>query len=176
MAPMPLEVPRAGADNGRGPFVPRSLPLISRLLLACLLVCAAPGCGLLTRDVPLGFRTYTLQDVDYAESLDLVHEALRKFAVTRFGGVGITVDAAEGNIELDPVYEGRRRMWLYLQLLPRPPHVDLEMLALVEHLQTGEGGGAVGWTRPMMDVPLEEAVYQAVLVELLERRAAAPAP
>jgi len=148
------------------------------LLLAWLLLgsAALPGCGLFSHGEPIGFRTYTLKDVSYGEGVEIVDDAVRRFAVGKFGGVGITLDVAGFNLELDPVYEDRRRMKLFIHFVPRPPDLDLEMLALVEHLESGERGGQVGWLRPQMDVPLEQDIYQAILQELLARRAAAPLP
>jgi hypothetical protein len=148
------------------------------LLLACLLLCGGglPGCGLLTREEPISFRTYTLENVSYDEGVDVVREALRRYAVGHFGGVGITEDPPNANLMLDPVIDGRRRMKFYVHFVERPPHLDVEMLALVDHLEAGTDGGSVGWVRKMMDVPLEEDVYRAAIQELLARRAAAPVP
>jgi len=152
--------------------MPRLLPA------ACLLLCLAalPGCGLFSRAEPLGFRTYTLQGVDYADGVDIVREAMRKYALQHFGGTGITWDPGTANLMLDPVYDGPRRMKLYVHFVPRPPDLDLEMLALVERVSSGKNGGAVGWVEPMMDVPLEKDVYQAAVNELLARRTAPAAP
>lgn len=147
-------------------------------LLGALALSALSGCGLFSRGEPYAFRTYTLKGVDYAEGVEVVHEAVRRFSVQHFGGTGITWDPGTGNLTLDPVYDGNRRMNFYVHVVARPPDVDLEMLALVEHLRPGNTSGAIGWVDPMMDVPLEKDIYQAAVNELLRRRTTpgSPAP
>ncbi len=149
------------------------LPLLACLLLA---VTALPGCGLFSHEDPVGFRTYTLKNVGYGEGIEIVNDAVRRYAVQHFGGIGISLDVEAGNLTLDPVYEGRRRMRLYIHVVPNPPDLDVEMLALVEHLEMGATGGEVGWLKPMMDVLLEEDIYQAIIQELLARSDATLTP
>jgi hypothetical protein len=142
------------------------------LLLACALLVlgGAPGCLLFAPPDPVNFRTYTLEGVGLDEGVEVVREALRDYAVPRFGGgIGISWDAELLNMALDPVYAGNRRMKLYIHFVPREDDLDLEILALVEHLEESEGGQP-GWVRPMMDVPLEEDFFQACVNELLARR------
>jgi hypothetical protein len=136
------------------------------LLIATLVF--ATGCGLVPPD-PIGFRTYALRDVGYEEGVSLVYDVTREFVLDRFGGIGITWDPVSRNILVDEVHDGRRRMKLYIHLEPDGPDLNVEMFALVETLST-DGGEDVGWSSPMQDVPLEEALYQACVAELLARR------
>lgn len=136
--------------------------------LVWLLLLAA--CGLVPPD-PIGFRQYPLRDTSYAEAVTVVNDVTRKYALDHFGGIGIAWDASTSNLTLDPVYDGRRRMKLYLHLVPAGADVTVEMFALVETLRTD--AGKVGWTDPMQDVPLQDALYQAFVDALVARRGAA---
>ena len=145
------------------------------LLLGALLAFALPcaGCGLLMRPDPIGFRTYTLKNCSYDDAVAVVHDTTRQYALARFGGVGLTWDAPQGNLTLDPVYDGQRRMKLYLHLSPTGKDVNVEIFALVETL-SGGGGSGVGWVNPMQDVPLEEDLFGACVAALLARRDVQP--
>lgn|GEM_PF-2157363 len=153
---MALVARRRGAQNGHVPRPGR---------LACLLLLA--GCGLLPPD-PIGFRTYPLKDTSIEEAVVVVNDVTRRFALERFGGIGISWDAGTRNLALDPVFDGRRRMKLFIHVEPAGADTNVEMFALVEHLSADVS--KVGWTDAMQDVPLEEALYQAYIAELVARR------
>ena len=139
--------------------------------LATALLLLAPGlagCGLFTRAEPIGFRTYTLEGVSYDEATSIVHDVTKQQANQLFGGVTLTWDAAQGNLQLDPVYDGQRRLRLYIHVEPAGPNVDVEMFALVEHLKLE--ATQVGYGDPQQDVPLEEQLFQAYVTELSRRR------
>jgi len=140
-------------------------------LLALLAVLLLTGCGLLPGD-PLGFRTYPLKDTTLPEAAQVVHDATRVYALAHFGGIGMTWDPVEHNLVLDPVYDGQRRMKLYIHLEVNGPDVNVEMFALVETLRSD--AGAVGWGDPMQDVPLEKELYQAYIAALVARRGGVP--
>jgi hypothetical protein len=143
----------------------------ARGLATALLLLApglATGCGLFARDDSIGFRTYTLEGVGYDEATSIVHDVTRQQANQLFGGVTLTWDPKQGNLQLDPVYDGRRRLRLYIHVEPAGPNVDVEMFALVEHLQLE--ATHVGYGEPQQDVPLEEKLFQAYVTELTRRR------
>ena len=140
-------------------------------LLSLLAVLLLAGCGLLPGD-PLGFRTYPLKDTTLTEAAQVVHDTTRIYALDHFGGIGMAWDPVEHNLVLDPVYDGQRRMRLYIHLEPVGPDVNVEMFALVETLRSD--AGAVGWGDPMQDVPLEEQLYQAYIAALVARRGGVP--
>jgi hypothetical protein len=135
------------------------------VLIACALLLAA--CGLVPPD-PIGFRTYVLEDTPYEEAVVLVNDVTRRFALERFGGIGLAWDPASANLVMDPIYDGRRRLRLHIHLERAGPDVEVEMFALVEHLRTDIS--KVGWTDAMQDVPLEEDLYAALVAELVARR------
>lgn len=145
----------------------RSLPL----LLA--LAAALSGCGLLgAGSGELGFRTYPLPDVPYAEAVQLVPDVVRQFYAERFtgaGGFSLDWDPVSGNLRASPVIAGDRRMRLYLVIEPAGAGTQLELFALVETLDEASVAGPQ-WTRPMQDVPLEEQLYEVILAEHLRRR------
>jgi hypothetical protein len=151
---------RASAAQNAGV---RLLPPLAVLMLA--------GCGLLPSD-PLGFRTYPLKDTTLPEAAQVVNDATRIFALDHFGGIGMAWDPVEHNLVLDPVYDGTRRMKLYIHLEPVGPDVNVEMFALVETLRSD--AGAVGWGDPMQDVHLEEQLYQTYIAALVARRGGVP--
>jgi hypothetical protein len=152
------------AQNAR---VPRLLQLVSRVALAAVLG-ATSGCGLFTRSDPIGFRTYVLEGVAYEEAASIVHEVTRTEANRLFGGVGLVWDPELGNLELDPIYDGQRRLRLFIHLAPAGDDVNVEMFALVDHLEISRE--SVGYGQPMQDVPLEEQLFQAYVTELQRRR------
>ena len=129
------------------------------------------GCGLVPAD-PIGFRKYPLQKTSYAEAAVVVNDVTRAFALQHWGGIGITWDAASRNLTVDPVYDGRRRMRLYIHLEPDGDGVNVEMFALVETLTSNVA--EVGWVDPMQDVPLEQKLYDAIVAELVARRGGSP--
>jgi len=137
------------------------------LLIATLVL--ATGCGLVMRPDPIGFRTYELRNVSYEEGVSLVYGVTRQFVMDRYGGIGMTWDPVSRNILVDEVHDGRRRMKLYIHLEPDGPDLKVEMFALVETLAS-DVGEAIGWGEPRQDVPLEEALFQAYVAELLARR------
>ena len=148
-----------------------ALAFFARGAAAALLLAVpglAAGCGLFQRADPIGFRTYTLEDVAYDEAASIVHDVTKTQANQLFGGVSLVWDAEQGNLQLDPVYDGRRRLRLYIHLEPAGPDVDVEMFALVEHLKLD--ATQVGYGEPMQDVPLEEKLFQAYVTELSRRR------
>jgi len=140
--------------------------LVTALPLAVL--AGASGCGLFGKADPIGFRAYTLEGVDYAEAVSIVREVTRQEANRLFGGVTLTWDEEQGNLSLDPVYDGQRRLNLYIHLSPSGQDVKVEMFALVEQLEVN--ATHVGYGEPMQDVPLEEKLFKAYVAELTRRR------
>lgn len=138
-----------------------------RLLWLLLLA----GCGLVPAD-PIGFRKYPLERTSYAEAAAVVNDVTRAFALQHWGGIGITWDPATRNLMVDPVYDGRRRMRLYIHLEPSGNDVNVEMFALVETLTSDVA--QVGWVDAMQDVPLEQKLYDAFVAELVARRGGTP--
>jgi hypothetical protein len=136
------------------------------LVLAAL--AASSGCGLFQREQPIGFRSYKLEGVEYAEAASIVHDVTRQQANLLFGGVTLTWDEALGNLQLEPIYDGSRRLSLYIHLAPSGSDVNVEMFALVETLSIS--GTDVGYGEPMQDVPLEERLFKAYVTELSRRR------
>jgi hypothetical protein len=134
-----------------------------------LLLLAA--CGLVPAD-PIGFRTYPLERTTYAEAATVVQDVTRKFALSHWGGLGITWDPQTRNLTVDPVYRGHQRMRLYLHLEPAGNDVNVEMFALVETLQSD--AAKIGWVEPMQDVPLEQELFDAFVAELVARRGGTP--
>lgn len=133
-----------------------------------LALAGAAGCGLLSPADPIGFRTYTLEAVGYDEAVDIVLDVTREQATLLFGGITLTWDEDQGNLSLDPVYDGQRRLRLYIHVAPAGSDVDVEMFALVEHLELD--ATQVGYGEPMQDVPLEEKLFKAYVTELMRRR------
>ena len=142
-------------------------PLL-HLALVLPLLCAASGCGLFGAKQEIGFRTYKLEGVAYDEAASIVHDVTRQQANQLFGGVTLTWDPVQGNLQLDPIYEGQRRLRLYIHLVPAGADVNVEMFALVDHLRVE--ATKVGFDEPQQDVPLEEKLFQAYVTELSRRR------
>ena len=143
----------------------------ARAAVAALLLLAsglATGCGLFERATPIGFRTYTLEGVGYDEAVSVVRDVTRQEANELFGGVALTWDEEQGNLQLDPIYDGRRRLRLYIHLEPAGTDVDVEMFALVDHLEVE--ATHVGYGQMQQDVPREEKLFQAYVTELSRRR------
>ena len=143
----------------------------ARGLATALLLLApglATGCGLFARDDSIGFRTYTLEGIGYDEAASIVNDVTRQLANQLFGGVTLTWDPAQGNLQLDPIYDGQRRLRLYIHITPDGDDVDVEMFALVDHLRVD--ASKVGYDEPQQDVPLEEKLFQAYVTELTRRR------
>jgi hypothetical protein len=159
--------PRMHAMDRLDPFA-RGIArgLLSRLLLP--LVCALSGCGLFGTKEDIGFRTYTLEGIGYDEAASIVNDVTRQLANQLFGGVTLTWDPAQGNLQLDPIYDGQRRLRLYIHITPDGDDVDVEMFALVDHLRVD--ASKVGYDEPQQDVPLEEKLFQAYVTELTRRR------
>jgi hypothetical protein len=164
-----------GAALATPPARPRKRrPARTRRVLRAPLLTAIPlllfvGCGLLPQD-PIGFRSYPLQGVDYAEAVSIVQTATRDVCTERFGGVTLTWFPEDGNLTVDPIFAGNRRLRLYIHVEPAGSGVNVEMFALVDHLLSGTH--AIGFTEPMQDVPLEETLAEAFVAELLRRREA----
>ena len=133
---------------------------------------ALSGCGLFSRQDPIGFRSYPLEGVDYAQAVSIVQTATRDVCTDLFGGVTLTWFPETGNLTVDPIFAGNRRLRLYIHMEPAGKGVDVELFALVDHL--APGGQAIGYTRPMQDVPFEETLSRAFVAELLRRREAGP--
>jgi hypothetical protein len=129
------------------------------------------GCGLVPPD-PIGFRSYPLRDVTYADAVSVVTDVTRQFALSHWGGIGISWDPTSRNLSVDPVFKNTKRMKLYLHFEPAGTDVNVEMFALVETLQSDVG--KVGWVEPMQDTPLEEQLYKAYVAELVARRGGTP--
>ena len=142
---------------------------LARVAAATLLLAAggATGCGLLPKQ-DIGFRTYKLEGVGYDQAATIVQEVTRQQANQLFGGVTLTWDPAQGNLQLDPVFDGQRRLRLYIHLAPAGNDVNVEMFALVDHLQVEPPN--VGYGDAQQDVHLEEKLFQAYVTELLRRR------
>jgi hypothetical protein len=148
----------------------RPRPLLRRIAarLLPLALAAACGCGLFAKAEPIGFRTYTLEGVGYDEAASIVNDVTRELATQLFGGVTLVWDEELGNLSLDPVYDGQRRLSLYIHLAPVGEDVDVEMFALVEQLRVD--ATQVGYGEPLQDVPLEEKLFKAFVAELSRRR------
>ncbi|MHC5210344.1 MAG: hypothetical protein ACYTG2_06475 [Planctomycetota bacterium] len=144
--------------------------MLTRLALAGMLALA--GCGLFLRQDPIGFRSYPLENVGYADAVSIVQTATRDVCTELFGGVTLTWSPESGNLTVDPIFAGNRRLRLYIHLEPAGTGVDVELFALVDHLSPG--GQSIGYTQPMQDVPLEKKLSEAYVAELLRRREAAP--
>ena len=155
--------PRRAQNAG----VERIPQLVRGLLLAAALG-AVSGCGLFQHADPIGFRTYVLEGVGYDEAAAIVQDVTRAESTRLFGGVTMEWDPAMGNLALDPVYDGQRRMSLFIHIVPAGADVNVEMFALVEHLEVSASN--VGYGEPMQDVPLEEKLFQAYVAELQRRR------
>ena len=136
--------------------------------LALVALSGATGCGLFSHEDPIGFRTYKLEGVEYAEAASIVHQVTRQQANVLFGGVTLTWDETQGNLELEPIYDGQRRLRLYIHLAPAGPDVNVEMFALVDFLSIS--GTQIGYVDAMQDVPLEEQLFKAYVTELSRRR------
>ena len=141
-------------------------------MLLCAALALLPACGLFTTVEPIGFRSYPLHDVTLPEASELVDRVTREFALSRWGGVGMTWEDNRTRLHLDPIYDGQRRLRLYVELVAQGPDVDVQMFALVETLQLS--GTQVGWTDNKQDVPLEENLYQAYVDALVALRSGAP--
>lgn len=137
------------------------------LALLLLLLCGASGCGLFSRD-ELRFRAYKLEGVGLAEAESIVREVTREQANTLFGGVTMIWDETEANLELEPIYDGNRRLRLYIHLAPEGADVNVEMFALVDHLEITTT--SIEYGEPMQDIPLEEKLFKAYVTELSRRR------
>ena len=149
----------------------RRCPRLARGLLLALvlpLLCAASGCGLFSTKEEIGFRNYKLEGVAYDEAASIVYDVTRQLANALFGGVTVVWDPAQGNLQLDPIYDGQRRLRLYIHLAPAGADVNVEMFALVDHLRVD--ATKVGYDDPQQDVPLEEKLFQAYVTELSRRR------
>lgn len=144
---------------------------MTRILMLPLLLCVA-SCGLLFPPAPIDFREYPLPDASYAESVSIVREVTRREFTRLFGG-GFSEDwdAESGNLVISPIEESKRRLRMHLHVRAEGDGARIEMLALVEHLDANLESGRL-WARPMMDIPLEEQLYDAFLEELLRRRSA----
>ena len=143
---------------------------LARAVVPALLavLCCATGCGLFSHADPIGFRTYKLEGVEYAEAASIVHEVTRQQANALFGGVTLTWDEAAGNLELEPIFDGQRRLRLYIHLAQAGPDVNVELFALVDFLSIS--GTRIGYVDEMQDVPLEEKLFKAYVTELSRRR------
>jgi len=127
----------------------------------------ALGCGLLPAE-PLAFREYPLKDVSYAEAVDVVRTVTKRTFAERFGGgFSIEWDDEAGNLAVSPIEIGGRRLRMHIHLEERGRDAVVEMFALVDRLQEGS---VPSWGEHQQDVPFEEMLYEAYLVELLERR------
>ena len=165
MTPRPAAGPHPDPGPSRLPF--RRPPGLRAALLLAVLACL-PGCMLFEEQVD--FRSYPMRQIGYAQAVELVREVTGRFCTERFGGVGITWDAEGRNLVVDEVYDGRRRLKLYVHLEPVADGVDIELLALVHTLQSG--GGAL-WGEPQKDVTLEQMLYDAYLAAWLDLRSGA---
>jgi len=148
----------------------RMAPL--RAALVPLALWAVAGCGLLgVGREPIDFRTYELRGLPYERVAPLVLEVTRRYLTEGYDGVALAWDPDARTVRSDPVYsdDGRRRLTLYMQLVPVPEDegVDVEMLALVETLDS-ESLGAVRWVRPQMDVTFERELYEAMVAAVVE--------
>lgn len=137
------------------------------LTRATTLLLFLSGCGLLPTE-PLAFREYPLKDVDYAEAVDVVRTVTSRLFAEKFGG-GFSIDWNEkaGNLSVSPIEIGGRRLRMHIHVERRGRDSVVEMFALVEHLQEG---GLPRWGEHQQDVPFEKMLYEAYLVEVLDRR------
>jgi len=139
--------------------------------IACaLLVLLVTGCGLLFPPEPVGFREYELRGVSYEEAQSIVRQVTARVFAERFGGgFSIDWDDEQRNLKVSPVYDASRRLLMYIHLVPGDGATTVEMLALVEHI-VDESDPAAMWGEPKQDVYFEQTLYDAFLVELLERQ------
>lgn len=127
------------------------------------------GCGLIPAD-PIDFQIYPLRDTTYQEAERVVRDVTRALFTTGFGGVTIEWVEETRNLRVSPIVDeaGRRRMTVYINLVPVENGADVEILALVEHLILN--GDGVGWAHPLMDKKIERILHQAFIDEIVRRR------
>jgi hypothetical protein len=134
-----------------------------------LLIAVFPGCGLVFRGDPLDFRDYSLEGVSYQEAVDLVLEVIGQEFTERFGGGFETQWVPEtGNLVVDGVRDDTRTLTLYLKLVPEGEDTKIEMLALVRPVNP-PSLPHTNKTRPLKDLRFEELMYDAFVLEALNR-------
>jgi hypothetical protein len=133
------------------------------------LMAVFPGCGLLLPGDPLDFRDYTLEGVPYQEAVGLVQDVIVQEFSVRFD-VGFETDwePDTGNLIVDGVRDDTRTLTLYLKLVPEGGNTKIEMLALVRPVIV-PGMLSTGKQRPLQDVHFEEVMYDAFVLEALNR-------
>ncbi len=141
-------------------------PRFSRSCLLLAVTALLGGCLLF--EPQIGWRSYSIEEIEYDEGVELVRRVTTRFMTERFGGLGMEWDPELGNLEVDPVYDDTRRLRLRIHLEEREWGIDVEMFAVVHHLVPGAPGQI--WGKTQQDVPLEEMLYDALLTEYLEQR------
>jgi hypothetical protein len=136
--------------------------------LAFSLLIGTAGCGLVGGE-RVDFRPYPLQDIELAEAAVLVRDVTQRFMTERFGGVTLEWDDDARNLRSSPVYDGDRRLTIFIHLEPRGGGVDVEMMALVERLRASRQPAQV-YGDPKQDIYLEEMLYEAMVAEYVRRR------
>jgi len=141
---------------------------MNRCLLGLLLALA--GCGLLFPPDPIDFRPYTLEDVPYDQAVDLVQTVLVQEFQQRFGG-GFETDwePTSGNFTMSGVRDGNRALTLYVKLVAQGADTVVEMLAVVRGVNLAAVPGQA-YVEPQQDVHLEEVLYDAMVLEAVNRR------
>ena len=90
--------------------------------------------------------------------------------VERFGrGFDTRWDPDLGNLTISPLYEPTRRLRMYIKVLPHGNDTMVEMFAVVEQIQDDFSTGTL-WSDPVPDLVLEKELYEAFLLELMDRR------
>ena len=137
-----------------------------------LLIAVFPGCGLLFPGDPLDFRDYSLEGVSYQEAVDIVQDVIVQEFSERFGG-GFETDwePETGNLVVDGVRDDTRTLTLYLKLVPEGDGTKIEMLALVRPVIVPTMPHTTR-QRPLQDVRFEELMYDAFVLEALNRKGA----
>ncbi len=159
---------RARGARPRMACCPRDAAM-NRSLLVLLL--ALTGCGLFFPPDPIDFRPYTLEDVSYEQAVDLVQGVVVKEFQQRFGG-GFETDwePGTGNFTVSGVQDGNRGLTLYVKLVSQGADTVVEMLAVVRGVNLG-GVPGQAYVEPQQDVYLEELLYDAMVLEAVNRRA-----
>lgn len=128
------------------------------------------GCGLLFPPDPIGFRDYPLEGVSYEEAQSIVRQVTARVFAERFNrGFSISWDDEKGTLQVSPVYQDSRRLRMYIHLVPGEEATTVEMLALVESVVDHQNPAEM-WGDRKQDIYFEETLYDAFLVEMLERR------
>jgi len=141
----------------------RTFPLLALLILAQL------GCGIVMPNPPLDFRQYPLKNVSYEEAVSIVNDMVVTEFNRRFGGGFETAwDVEQVNLRIDGVQNDQFALTMYIKLEPDGDDTIVEMLALVKEVSRKPLPGQE-WEKPKQLIELEEALYDAFILESLNR-------